>query len=92
MADSHRVELRTVALEAERVVVTAHGAVARATSAHLLDDLVKLLINGVPVLLDVSELTLEWAPAPEVFVAAVTSAGGWPYARLVLFGADAATT
>ena len=35
--------------------------------------------------------TLEWAPAPEVFVAAVTSAGGWPYARLVLFGADGET-
>jgi hypothetical protein len=91
MADPHRVELRTTALDAGRVVVTAHGAVARATSALLLDDLVKLLIDGVPVLLDVSGLQLEWAPAPEVFVAAVTSAGGWPYARLVLFGADAVT-
>ncbi len=91
MAAPHRVELRTTALDAGRVVVTAHGAVARATSALLLEDLVKLLIDGVPVLLDVSELQLEWAPAPEVFVAAVTSAGGWPYARLVLFGADAVT-
>lgn len=91
MADSHRVELRTIALDAERVVVTAHGAVDRATSARLLDDLVKLLIDGIPVLLDVAELSIEWAPAPEVFVAAVTSAGGWPYARLVLFGADVET-
>ena len=91
MADPQRVELRTVAHDAERVVVTAHGAVDRATSARLLDDLVKLLVDGVPVLLDVSELTLVWAPAPEVFVAAVTSAGGWPYARLVLFDADAPT-
>ena len=40
---------------------------------------------------DVSRLQLDWAPAPEVFVAAVTSAGGWPHARLVLFGADAPT-
>jgi AraC-like DNA-binding protein len=91
MADPHRVELRTVALDAERVVVTAHGAVDRATSARLLDDLVKLLVDGIPVLLDVAELSIEWAPAPEVFVAAVTSAGGWPYARLVLFGADGET-
>jgi len=83
--------LRTTALDAGRVMVTAQGDVVRATSAHLLDDLVKLLIDGLPVLLDVSRLQLEWAPAPEVFVAAVSSAGGWPYARLVLFGADAPT-
>jgi AraC-like DNA-binding protein len=92
MTDRHRVELRTTALDAGRVVVTAHGVVDRGTSAHLLDDLIKLLVDGVPVLLDVSDLTLKWAPAPEVFVVAVTSAGGWPHARLVLFGADAATT
>jgi AraC-like DNA-binding protein len=92
MADLHRVELHTTAREAGRIVATARGVVSRSTATHLVDDLVKLLVDGVPVLLDVSGVQLEWAPAPEVFVTAVTTAGGWPHARLVLFGADAHTT
>ena len=32
------------------------------------------------------------AAVPELFVTAVTAAGGWPIARLVLFGADAHST
>ena len=44
------------------------------------------------MLVDISGLQLDWAPAAEVFVTAVTAAGGWPLARLALFGADPAAT
>ncbi len=89
MAESH-VEIRTTRHEAGLVVASACGAVVQATAPNLVDGLVKLLVQGAPVLLDVSGLRLEWAPAPEVFVTAVTTAGGWPVARLALFGADQA--
>jgi len=91
MADLHRVEVRTTGREAGSVVVCARGRVTSETSADLRDDLVKLLADGVAVLLDVSGLQLPWAPAPEVFVTAVAAAGGWPLARIALFGADPAT-
>ena len=89
MAESH-VEIRTVSHEAGLIVASACGAVVQATAPNLVDGLAKLLVQGAPVLLDVSGLRLEWAPAPEVFVTAVTTAGGWPIARLALFGADQA--
>jgi hypothetical protein len=44
------------------------------------------------VLADLSGLTCGWARAVEVFPSALQAAGGWPSARLVLFGADAALT
>jgi hypothetical protein len=34
-------------------------------------------------------LRLTWTPAVQVFPSAVSAMGGWPWARLVLFGADA---
>ena len=70
-------------------MVSAHGRVVPSAVPELRDSLVKLLADGVPVLLDLADLHLDWAPAPELFVTAVTAAGGWPLARLVLFGADA---
>ena len=72
-------------------VVTARGRVSPQALTGLRDGLVKLLVDGGPVLLDVADLRLDWAPAPEVFVTAVTAAGGWPLARLVLCGADRPT-
>jgi AraC-like DNA-binding protein len=88
MAGQH-VESRTVRRGAGLVVASASGPLVGSTAHELRDGLVKLLADGVPVVLDVSRLALEWAPAPEVIVTAVTAAGGWPLARLVLFGADA---
>jgi AraC-like DNA-binding protein len=90
MADAPRVELRATSTDAGVVVARAVGPVVGSTLVDLRDGLAKLLADGVPVLLDVSEVRLDWAPAPEVFVSAVTAAGGWPLARLVLFGADRA--
>jgi AraC-like DNA-binding protein/anti-sigma regulatory factor (Ser/Thr protein kinase)/catechol 2,3-dioxygenase-like lactoylglutathione lyase family enzyme len=91
MADPHRVELRPVRSTIGFTVVSAHGRVTPSTMRELRDDLAKLLADGVPVLLDVADLHLDWAPAPEVFVSAVTAAGGWPLARLVLFSGDGHT-
>jgi AraC-like DNA-binding protein len=88
MTDPHRVELTTTGQVAGAAVVAARGPVTPAAVVPLRNGLVKRLADGVPVLLDVSGLRLDWAPAPEVFVTAVTAAGGWPLARLVLFGAD----
>lgn len=92
MADPHRVELRTTLYAAGLTVVSAHGRVTPSAVPGLRGGLVKLLADGVPVLLDIADLHLDWAPAPEVFVSAVTAVGGWPLARLVLFGADAHAT
>jgi AraC-like DNA-binding protein/anti-sigma regulatory factor (Ser/Thr protein kinase) len=88
MVDPHRVELRPVRSTLGFTEVSAHGRVTPSAVPELRDDLVKLLADGVPVLLDVTDLHLDWPPAPEVFVTAVTAAGGWPLARLVLFGGD----
>jgi AraC-like DNA-binding protein/anti-sigma regulatory factor (Ser/Thr protein kinase) len=92
MADPRGIVLRTTRRDVGCLVAAACGEVTTATVATLRTGLDKLLAEGIPVLLDVSGLRLTWAPAPEVFLAAVTAAGGWPAARLVLFGADRAST
>lgn len=89
MAEQH-VEIRMVRRETGYVVASASGPVVRSTTPRVLEGLAKLFAEGVPVLLDVSGLEFAWAPAPEVFVTAATAAGGWPLARLVLFGAGPA--
>ena len=48
----------------------------------------KALLDVGHVLVDVSVLRVTWPPAVQVFPLAVAVAGGWPSARLVLFGAD----
>ena len=92
MADPHLVELRPTLRPAGMTVVSAHGRMTAAAVPGMRDDLVKLLSDGVPVLLDVADLHPDWAPALEVFASAVTAVGGWPLARLVLFGADGPAT
>lgn len=92
MADPRGVELGTVRRDSGRLVAAVRGEVTTATAVTLRTSLDKLFAEGLPVLLDVSGLRLTWAPAPEVFITAVGAAGGWPVARLVLFGADAAAT
>src|SRR5690349_264211 len=92
MADPHGVELGAARHEGGCVVAAARGELTVAAVADLRTGLDKLLAEGLPVLLDVSDLQLTWAPGPEVFIAAVAAAGGWPLVRLVLFGAGRATT
>ena len=87
-----QVEVRLIRREAGVVVASACGQVVRSTTSTVLDGLAKLFAEGVPVLLEVSGLEFGLGPAPEVFVTAVTAAGGWPLARLVLFGAGPSAT
>jgi hypothetical protein len=49
--------------------------------------LAKRLRSHARVLVDVSALRARWAPALELFRTTLVRAGGWPVARLVLFGA-----
>jgi AraC-like DNA-binding protein len=91
-ADDHGLELRITSRPAGSIQARACGEVALSTAPALRRGLAKLLADGVPVLLDVSQLRLTWPPGPELFVTAVAAAGGWPVARLVLFGADPETT
>jgi AraC-like DNA-binding protein len=89
MSQRPDVALRVTARVPGLTTAAACGDVTPAAVPELRDGLVKLLVEGVPVLLDVGGLRLGWVPAPELFVTAVTAAGGWPLARLVLYGADA---
>ena len=49
----------------------------------------KALADPGRVLVDVSGLRVTWPPAVQVFPSVLAGAGGWPGARLVLFGPDA---
>jgi hypothetical protein len=59
------------------------------TAGALGTALSKLLVDGRPVLVDLSGMGVGWVPALPVFAATVAAAGGWPRARMVVFGADA---
>jgi len=77
---------------AEHTVVRLRGPLSLSTAPRIGNLLVKLLAEGRPVLADLSRLRSGWAPAVEIFPMAVRAGGGWPIARLVLFGADAELT
>lgn len=64
-------------------VASANLAVQRPLHKHLLD-------RG-RVVVDLSDATVRWAPAVDLFPAALAAAGGWPSARLVLAGPDPTT-
>lgn len=49
----------------------------------------ELLLGHGNVVVDLSHLRVGWVPATQVFPSTLAAAGGWPFARLVLFGATA---
>jgi anti-sigma regulatory factor (Ser/Thr protein kinase) len=69
------------------VVLHVRGDLSLRTVPQLRRTLDKNLADRGRVLVDLSELTVSWWPALEVFPAALASMTGWPAARLVLFGA-----
>jgi anti-sigma regulatory factor (Ser/Thr protein kinase) len=69
-------------------VLRLQGGLSLATVARVRAPLRKLLFDRGAVVVDLSRLHLAWAPAAEVFPAALAAAGGWPAARLVLTGAS----
>ena len=70
-------------------VVALSGPLSVRTVPQISGELGKALVNRGCVLVDLSGLRLEWEPGVTVFGTVLGYAGGWPGARMVLFGADA---
>lgn len=66
--------------------VALTGELSLATAPLVRTVLGKALVGMESVLVDLSDLTLGQSAALEVFPAALATAGGWPRARLGLFG------
>ena len=71
------------------VVVRFTGALDRRAVVHVRRILRAYLVRPGRVIVDVSEVGLEWPPGVDVFPAVLTAAGGWPIACLVLSGPNA---
>src|SRR4051795_10909791 len=69
-------------------VFAVSGELSLPSPGLLTRSLAKALVDRRRVLVDVSELRLGSPAAAQVFPALLADAGGWPAARLVLFGAD----
>ena len=65
------------------------GQLSPASAGLVTGAVSKALSDVGQVLVDVSGLPLTWTPAVHLFPSAISAMGGWPWARLVLFGADA---
>jgi len=69
-------------------VVTLAGPLSLRTVPQIEVALRKALINLGRVVVDLTNLRLEWEPGVTVFATSLEHAGGWPDARMVVFGAD----
>ena len=69
-------------------VVTVAGPLALRTIPQLNGTLGQALVHRGCVLVDAAGLRLEWEPGVDVFATVLGYAGGWPGARMVLFGAN----
>jgi histidine kinase-like protein len=77
----------TVDESADAVTLVPRGELSLGTAPELSTVLRKLLLDRGPVLVDVGGLRVD-APVPlALFPSALAAVGGWPAARLVLFGA-----
>ena len=73
----------------ELCVLGLSGELSRRSAELVTGTVSKALHDVGRVLVDVSGLRVAWPPAVQVFPSAVEAVGGWPAARLVVFGADA---
>lgn len=80
-----------VDLGLDRAEVRFAGELRLGTAADVRRVLTKLLAAHGQVVVDLTGFRLTWPPAAQVFGAALATAGGWPAARTVLFGADPTT-
>jgi anti-sigma regulatory factor (Ser/Thr protein kinase)/anti-anti-sigma regulatory factor len=72
------------------VVLRLRGRLSVRSNARVRESIAKSLLGTGRVLIDLSRLRCAQTSFLSVFPAALAVAGGWPSARLVLFGADAA--
>jgi anti-sigma regulatory factor (Ser/Thr protein kinase) len=70
------------------IVLRLSGQLSRQTAPLLREAAVKSLLGSGRVVIDVSQLRAPQASFVTIFPTALAAAGGWPSARLVLFGAD----
>jgi anti-sigma regulatory factor (Ser/Thr protein kinase) len=76
--------------ELDYAVLRLRGCLSLRTIPQVREAALKLLRNKGRVLIDLSRLRSRQTAFVTVFPAVLAVAGGWPSARLVLFGADAA--
>ena len=74
--------------EPDLCVMALSGHLSPSSAGLVTTALSKSLLDAGQVLVDMSELRLTSTPAVQVFSSALSATGGWPGARLVLFGAD----
>ena len=68
-------------------VLALRGELSLASTGLVVRELSKALLDVGRVLVDLSGgLRVAWLPALQVFPSTLASVGGWPAARLVLFG------
>jgi anti-anti-sigma regulatory factor len=80
----------TIALhrQPDHATVTLGGELTEAGAGAITQTLAELLLDVGRVVVDLSGLEIGWVPALQVFPSTLAAAGGWPSARLALFGAS----
>ena len=87
-SDQSGLAVKLVRRDAESCVLTLAGELSLRSAGTVCGAVTKALLEVDRVLVDVSRLRLTWTPAVQVFPSILAVMGGWPWARLVLFGAD----
>ena len=78
--------------DADTCVLAVSGELSLRSAGLVRGRLSKALSDPGRVLVDASELQLSWKPAIQLFPSVLARVGGWPGARLVLFGAGVELT
>ena len=86
-SDQFGLAVKLVRRDAESCVLTLAGELSLRSAGTACGAITKALLEVDRVLVDVSRLRLTWTPAAQVFPSTLAAMGGWPWARLVLFGA-----
>jgi anti-anti-sigma regulatory factor/anti-sigma regulatory factor (Ser/Thr protein kinase) len=80
----------TIALcrQPDYATVNLGGELTMAGVGAITQTLAELLLDVGRVVVDLTDLRMGWVPGLQVFASSLAAAGGWPIARLVLFGAS----
>jgi hypothetical protein len=89
VADHPGLAVELVGREPDVCVLAVSGQLSPGSAGLVTGAVSKALLDVGQVLVDVSGLRLTWTPAVHLFPSAMSAMGGWPWARLVLFGAGA---
>jgi anti-sigma regulatory factor (Ser/Thr protein kinase) len=73
---------------ADHAVLRLTGSLSLATALEVREALGKQLAARGRVVVELSGVTLDWPPALELFPTALSTSGGWPWARLALYQAS----